>query len=332
MHRKASGAWATTRPQRFLSSMRRPLWEHCKQRFAQVTNPPIDPLREAHVMSLDVHLDDTLLLPSPLLDFGQWQEVQKKLQPVAHIDFSFEVADGSRERSDYLGVLKNSQISKAPALGFSCLSDCAVNAQRTALPALLALAAFGNRWSAPGCWNIPLIIETGQVVDTHHTALLIAAGASAVFPYAAMEQAANERADGVAAYRSAIENGLRKVIARMGISKIASYRNSQLSKSSASTRICGIAFSKTLEELSAVKTSTDSSKIALHATRPHSGRKTPRCEISGCTAFATKVSGTRARRNWFGECIVSSSCRQRKTTMRLPNSAKKESQLPFAIC
>ncbi len=58
-------------PSAFLSNMRRPLWEHCKQRFAQVTNPPIDPLREAHVMSLDVHLGDTLQLPSPLVDFGQ---------------------------------------------------------------------------------------------------------------------------------------------------------------------------------------------------------------------------------------------------------------------
>jgi len=215
-------------PPAFLSSMRRPLWEHCKQRFAQVTNPPIDPLREAHVMSLDVHLDDTLLLPSPLLDFGQWQEVQKKLQPVAHIDFSFEVADGIAGAKRLLRRLEElaNQQSARPRLFL--LSDCAVNAQRTALPALLALAAFWKSMVRAGCWNIPLIIETGQVVDTHHTALLIAAGASAVFPYAAMEQAANERADGVAAYRSAIENGLRKVIARMGISKIASYRNSQL--------------------------------------------------------------------------------------------------------
>ena len=81
-------------PAAFLSNMRRPLWDHCKQRFAQVTNPPIDPLREAHVMSLDVHLDDTLLLPSPLLDFGQMQAIESKLHPVEHIDFSFEVADG----------------------------------------------------------------------------------------------------------------------------------------------------------------------------------------------------------------------------------------------
>ncbi len=96
------------------------------------------------------------------------------------------------------------------------------------MPALLALAAVWKSMVRAGCWNIPLIIETGQVVDTHHIALLVAAGASAVFPYAALEQAATLRADGVAAYRSAVENGLRKVIARMGISKIASYRNSQL--------------------------------------------------------------------------------------------------------
>ena len=79
-----------------------------------------------------------------------------------------------------------------------------------------------------GRWNVPLIIETGQVVDTHHLALLIAAGASAVVPYAALEQAAALSSDGVAAYRLGVEKGLRKVIARMGISTIASYRNSQL--------------------------------------------------------------------------------------------------------
>src|SRR5579872_6290224 len=213
-------------PAAFLSTMRRPLWEHCKQRFAQVTNPPIDPLREAHVMSLDVHLDDTLLVSSPLLDSGQLQEIQSKLQPVQHIDFSFEVADGIDGGKRVLKHLEEAAIHTHP--GLVLLSDHGVNARKTALPALLALAAVWKSMVRAGCWNIPLIIETGQVVDTHHIALLIAAGASAVFPYAAMEQAANVRADGVAAYRSAVENGLRKVIARMGISKIASYRNSQL--------------------------------------------------------------------------------------------------------
>jgi glutamate synthase domain-containing protein 2/glutamate synthase domain-containing protein 3 len=79
-----------------------------------------------------------------------------------------------------------------------------------------------------GACEIPLLIETGQVIDTHHTAMLIAAGASAVFPNLAFEQAQSLHADGTRRYREAVEKGLRKVIARMGISTIASYRNSQL--------------------------------------------------------------------------------------------------------
>ena len=88
-------------PSAFLSSMRRPLWEHCKQRFAQVTNPPIDPLREAHVMSLDVHLGDILLLSSPLLDSGQLRLIRENLQPVKEIDFTFLSPMESKEGSKF---------------------------------------------------------------------------------------------------------------------------------------------------------------------------------------------------------------------------------------
>ena len=79
-----------------------------------------------------------------------------------------------------------------------------------------------------GAAHVPLVIECGQVIDTHHVALLVAAGASAVFPYLALEQAAHLKPEGAVAYRAAVEKGLRKVIARMGISTIASYRNSHL--------------------------------------------------------------------------------------------------------
>jgi glutamate synthase domain-containing protein 2 len=79
-----------------------------------------------------------------------------------------------------------------------------------------------------GAQHIPLVIESGQVIDTHHVALLVAAGASAVFPYLALEQASHMKPGGAVAYRAAVEKGLRKVIARMGISTIASYRNSHL--------------------------------------------------------------------------------------------------------
>jgi glutamate synthase (ferredoxin) len=212
-------------PSAFLSSMQRPLWEHCKQRFAQVTNPPIDPLREAHVMSLDVHLGETLLLPSPLLDYGQLQMIEEKLQRVEHLDFTFPIADGIESAKSVLKGLEESAIA-SPQLVL--LSDRGVNANKAALPALLALAAVWKSMVNAGGWRVPLIIETGQVVDTHHIALLIAAGASAVLPYAALEQAASLRPDGAAAYRLAAEKGLLKVMARVGISTVASYRNSQL--------------------------------------------------------------------------------------------------------
>ena len=212
-------------PSAFMSNMRRPLWEHCKQRFAQVTNPPIDPLRETHVMSLDVHLGERLLLPSPLLDFGQLQLIRERLHPFTDIDCTFPIADGIEGAKKVLQGLEQSVIEGAKVV---LVSDRGVSANNATLPALLALAAVWKSMVRAGHWNVPLMVETGQVVDTHHIALLIAAGASAVLPYAALEQAARLRSDGVAAYRLAVEKGLRKVMARMGISTVASYRNSQL--------------------------------------------------------------------------------------------------------
>jgi glutamate synthase (ferredoxin) len=213
-------------PSAFLSSMRRPLWEHCKQRFAQVTNPPIDPLREAHVMSLDVHLGDTLLLSSPLLDSVQLQLIREKLEPVKDIDFTFPIAGGEGAKRVLQALEYAIRADSRPRMVL--LSDRGVNTNNAALPALLALAASWKSMVKVGTWNVPLIIETGQVVDTHHIAMLIAAGASAVHPYAALEEAARLRPDGVSAFRLAVEKGLRKAMARMGISTLASYRNSHL--------------------------------------------------------------------------------------------------------
>src|SRR6185369_16414355 len=98
--------------------------------------------------------------------------------------------------------------------GFILLSDRGVYTERAALPALLALAAAWKSMVESGAHQVPLVIETGQVIDTHHVALLVAAGASAVFPYLALEQAAHLKPEGAAAYRAAVEKGLRKVIAR----------------------------------------------------------------------------------------------------------------------
>ena len=215
-------------PPALLSAVGRPLWDHCKQRFAQVTNPPIDPLRETQVMSLDVFLGKTLLLPSPLMDRDQLQKVHGRLSPEP-ISFTFPVNEGVIGGKRALReIQQRAATAIAQNAGAILLSDRGVNADRTALPALLALAAVWKAMVDAGGWATPLIVESGQVLDTHHVALLVAAGASAVFPYAAMEQAAAVSPQAVTNLRLAIEKGLRKVIARMGISTIASYRNSQL--------------------------------------------------------------------------------------------------------
>lgn len=215
-------------PPASMSSLRRPLWDYCKQRFAQVTNPPIDSLRESHVMSLKVFLGRAAI-DSPLLDGGQLKLLQKELGTSERITFAFPVEDGVQGAKAALEQLQeNVKKASAKTPGLILLTDQGVGKERAALPALLALAAAWKSMVQAGAQHIPLVIESGQVIDTHHVALLVAAGASAVFPYLALEQAAHLKPEGAAAYRAAVEKGLRKVIARMGISTIPSYRNSHL--------------------------------------------------------------------------------------------------------
>src|SRR5271167_1530096 len=225
-------------PPAFLSSQRRPLWDYCKQRFAQVTNPPIDPLREVHVMSLDVYLDPNIVAGSPVLDAGHVASLESRLgTPLRRIDFTFDVAGGTAAARAALQRVRQ-DISAAVTLGVGAganerpavivLSDRGATEQRVALPALLALSAAWKEMVRAGAHDVPLIVESGQVIETHHIALLIAVGASAVFPYLAMELSENLKPGAAVSYRVAVEAGLRKVLARMGISTVASYRNSHL--------------------------------------------------------------------------------------------------------
>jgi len=217
-------------PPAFLSAARRPLWDYCKQRFAQVTNPPIDPLREEHVMSLHVTLRAGVVLSSPLLDAGQLAELEAGLlQPVRRINLTFPASGGVDGALAALARVRRQARQHARSRpGMVLLTDRRASAKRAALPALLALAAAWKAMWHADAFDVPLIIESGQVIETHHVALLVAAGASAVLPYLALELAESLRPGGAASYRAAVETGLRKVIARMGISTLASYRNSEL--------------------------------------------------------------------------------------------------------
>ena len=215
-------------PPAFLSTLPRTLWDYCKQRFAQVTNPPIDPLRETHVMSLNVHLNDGVTLPGPLLSTGQLAELSEFFSPVHRIEMTFSSALGVPGARCSFAQLSSTPLSSGGRPGLLLLSDRGINAENGALPALLATAAIWKAMVREGLWDLPLIVESAQIFDTHHVALLVAAGASAVVPYLADEFAESLESGGADRMRTAITAGLRKVLARMGVSTLASYRNSHL--------------------------------------------------------------------------------------------------------
>jgi glutamate synthase (ferredoxin) len=215
-------------PPAFLSALPRTLWDYCKQRFAQVTNPPIDPLREMHVMSLEVHLKNGVTLPSPVITPGQLSQLSGILGPEHRIDFTFPAAAGVPGARCGFAQLSTTPLSSSDPPGLLLLSDRAISAERVPLPALLATAAVWKAMVREGLWDVPLIVESAQVFDTHHVALLVAAGASAVVPYLADQFAESLEPGGAEKAHTAIQAGLRKVLARMGVSTLASYHNSHL--------------------------------------------------------------------------------------------------------
>ena len=299
-------------PPALLSTLPRPLWDYCKQRFAQVTNPPIDPLRESHVMSLDVYLGDNTKLDSPLLDAGQMDSLGEALLTIHCIDFSFEAAGGVEAARQVLCRIREEASAAAAAGRAILLSDRAVSETRAALPALLAVSCTWRAMTAAGAWKLPLIVETGQVIDTHHVALLVAAGASAVHPYLALSLSARANADGAARYRAAVEKGLSKVLARMGISTMGSYRNSQIFETiGLDPAVCEEFFEDAGRTLSG-KSLDGFSRTALRVTLLASVLPRRSSAMPACIASAATASCIRVHRNWCGACIAISSRQPRR--------------------
>jgi glutamate synthase (NADPH/NADH) large chain/glutamate synthase (ferredoxin) len=215
-------------PPAFLSSLTRTLWDYCKQRFAQVTNPPIDPLRESHVMSLEVPLGHGRFLAGPVLSVAELAVLCAGLPPLQALDFSFPSIQGVPGARRRLTQCISTPLSGGERPGLLLLSDRAMGEERAVLPALLASARVWKSLVGQGFSDVPLVVESAQVFDTHHVAMLLASGASAVVPYLAEEFGEGEQAGGFENMRKAMYGGLRKVLARMGISTLASYRNSHL--------------------------------------------------------------------------------------------------------
>jgi glutamate synthase (NADPH/NADH) large chain/glutamate synthase (ferredoxin) len=242
-------------PPAVLGRKARPLAHYFRQRFAQVTNPPIDPLRESIVMSLDSYLGRRhgllletpdharlLHLRTPLLDNDELEaiaEISDDGFGAVTIPALFRAAEGHAGLAGALELLCNDAVRAIDAgKTILIISDRGVDDVHAAVPMLLAVAAVHHHLIREGRrMRADLIVETGQVWDVHHFALLLGYGASAVNPYLAIESLAAGVADDSEgngyerAYRNfkkAIEDGLLKIMSKMGISPLASYRGAQI--------------------------------------------------------------------------------------------------------
>jgi glutamate synthase domain-containing protein 2/glutamate synthase domain-containing protein 1/glutamate synthase domain-containing protein 3 len=240
-----------------LSDRQPPLFAYFKQLFAQVTNPPIDPIRESVVMSLQASVGaetnlltevpeqaHQLVIGQPILRNAQLEKLRQVSHDVfdaATLDITWPVeegADGMERRLTGLCEEASSQV--AHGANILILSDRNVGPERVAMPSLLAVAAVHHHLVRAGTrLRTGLVIESGEPRDIHHMATLIGYGAAAINPYL-MFESLDELADrsllpvdmsrDEAEERivKAIGKGLLKTISKMGISTIQSYCGAQI--------------------------------------------------------------------------------------------------------
>ncbi|MDR3746180.1 MAG: glutamate synthase large subunit [Acidobacteriaceae bacterium] len=251
------GSMGSDVPLACLSDRPQQLFSYFKQLFAQVTNPPIDPIREEMVMSLISYigterniLDEapenchTLKLPHPILtnrDLEKLRRVSSGDLLATTLPTLFRAEDGERGLKHALGDL-SARAALAVEAGYSLLilSDRGVNSTLAPIPSLLAMAAVHNRLVQDKTrTQVALIIESGEPREVMHFALLIGYGASAINPYLAFETLHDMKRRGLLAddvtaeyaeknFIKAINKGLMKTFSKMGISTLQSYRGAQV--------------------------------------------------------------------------------------------------------
>jgi len=251
------GSMGTDTPLACLSDRPQPLFNYFKQLFAQVTNPPIDPIREELVMSLISYigterniLDETpenchtLKLPHPILsnrDLEKLRRVSSGDLLATTLPALFRAADGEVGLRHSLDDL-SARAAHAVASGYTLLiiSDRGVDPTYAPIPSLLAMAAVHNRLVKEKTrTQVALIIESGEPREVMHFALLIGYGASAINPYLAIETLHDLKRRGLLPqsvsanhaeknFIKAINKGLLKTFSKMGISTLQSYRGAQV--------------------------------------------------------------------------------------------------------
>jgi glutamate synthase domain-containing protein 2/glutamate synthase domain-containing protein 1/glutamate synthase domain-containing protein 3 len=240
-----------------LSDRQPPLFSYFKQLFAQVTNPPIDPIREAIVMSVATGvgsernlLDETpeharqLAMQTPILrnhELEKLRQVDSSVFRARTIDITWPVADGPEGMEAALDRLcAEADRALAEGANILILSDRAVGPERAAIPSLLAVGGVHHHLVREGTrLQAGLVLESGEPREVHHFATLIGYGASAINPYVMFDSLAELVAEGkipgVEDVETAEKNvvkgiakGLLKTISKMGISTIQSYNGAQI--------------------------------------------------------------------------------------------------------
>jgi glutamate synthase (NADPH/NADH) large chain len=240
-----------------LSDKPRMIYDYFKQLFAQVTNPPIDSIREEVVMSLECFigpegnmLDTTaeqahrLSLSHPILSNKELADIRDvdtrgMRSKTLDITFAADSANGYIEALDR--VCAEAEQAIADGFAFVVLSDRGMSAQRIAISALIACGAVHHHLvAARKRTQIGIVIETGEAREVHHFCLLTGYGADAVNPYLAFESLWQASKDGlidknaedeealVYGYKKSVAKGMLKVMAKMGISTLQSYKGAQI--------------------------------------------------------------------------------------------------------
>ncbi len=180
-------------------------------------------------MSLKTRIGPEFTSESPILGERQVFFLENRLGPCRRIDVTFEASRGVLGAYQAFGRIRNeARWESGDRPDLVVLSDRGLSSSRAALPMLLATAAVWQEMANAGNFQVPLVVETAQVLDTHHVALLLAVGATAVCPFLALQLAEAQNTNGAGNYCGAINAGLKKVLSRMGISTLSSYRNAQL--------------------------------------------------------------------------------------------------------
>jgi glutamate synthase (NADPH/NADH) large chain len=253
-HRDPVGSMGNDSALAVLSDKPRMLYDYFRQLFAQVTNPPIDSIREEVIMSLECYVgpEGNLLESTPQhaarLRFRQpilSNEELEGIKKLNHRGWRTRTIDITYEREGTPGGLRRAidricaEAERAIDEGYALvvLSDRAVDAKRVPVSALLACGAVHHHLVARAKrTRIGIVLETGEAREVHHHCLLVGYGADGINPYLAYEALVQARDEGqldadtdiVGDYRLAVSKGMLKVMAKMGISTLQSYKGGQI--------------------------------------------------------------------------------------------------------